>query len=187
MQAFSLRELELEAQRRLDPAVYDYFAGGADDEITVRSNEAAFAHIGLLPRVLRGAGAGETGDHNPGLPPIDARPDWPNCVPSARASRRRTRHRARGSRRGDDHDREHGFHSRDRRGGSGRAQCEKMARGTFGFRSTSSPTSASPNPSSDVLRRPVALLSLSQSTLQHSDGGNATCATASTICPRDVL
>jgi 4-hydroxymandelate oxidase len=56
MQKLSLRELELEAQRRLDPAVYDYFAGGADDEITVRSNETAFAHIGLLPRVLRGAG-----------------------------------------------------------------------------------------------------------------------------------
>ena len=57
MQTFSLRELEREAQRRLDPAVYDYFAGGADDEITARSNEAAFARIGLLPRVLRGAGA----------------------------------------------------------------------------------------------------------------------------------
>jgi 4-hydroxymandelate oxidase len=56
MQAFSLRELEREAQRQLDLAVYDYFAGGADDEITVRSNEAAFARVGLLPRVLRGAG-----------------------------------------------------------------------------------------------------------------------------------
>jgi 4-hydroxymandelate oxidase len=56
MQVFSLRDMEIEAQRRLDPAVYDYFAGGADDEFTVVSNEAAFAHIGLLPRVLRGAG-----------------------------------------------------------------------------------------------------------------------------------
>lgn len=61
MQTFSLRELEREAQRRLDPAVYDYFAGGADDEITARSNEAAFAHIGLLPRVLRGAGPAKLG------------------------------------------------------------------------------------------------------------------------------
>jgi 4-hydroxymandelate oxidase len=56
MPAFSLRELESEARRRLDPAVYDYFAGGADDEITLRSNVAAFARISLLPRVLRGAG-----------------------------------------------------------------------------------------------------------------------------------
>jgi 4-hydroxymandelate oxidase len=56
MQSFSLRDMEIEAQRRLDPAVYDYFAGGADDEFTVVSNETAFARIGLLPRVLRGAG-----------------------------------------------------------------------------------------------------------------------------------
>jgi 4-hydroxymandelate oxidase len=56
MLAFSLRDMELEARRRLDPAVYDYFAGGSDDEVTVRSNEAAFARIGLLPRVLRGSG-----------------------------------------------------------------------------------------------------------------------------------
>jgi len=56
MQAFSLRDLEREAQQRLDPALYDYFAGGADDEVTVGSNEAAFARIGVLPRVLRGPG-----------------------------------------------------------------------------------------------------------------------------------
>ena len=56
MPALSLRELERQAQRLLDPAVYDYFAGGADDEVTLGWNEAAFARIGLLPRVLRGAG-----------------------------------------------------------------------------------------------------------------------------------
>jgi 4-hydroxymandelate oxidase len=52
----SLRDLEAEAKRRLDPAVYDYFAGGADDEITARANEVAFSRIKLVPRVLRGAG-----------------------------------------------------------------------------------------------------------------------------------
>jgi 4-hydroxymandelate oxidase len=56
MQALSLRELEQQARERLDPAVYDFFAGGADDELTLRANEAAFARIGLVPRVLRGAG-----------------------------------------------------------------------------------------------------------------------------------
>ena len=56
MQALSLRELEQQARERLDPAVYDFFAGGADDELTLRANEAAFARIGLLPRVLRGSG-----------------------------------------------------------------------------------------------------------------------------------
>jgi 4-hydroxymandelate oxidase len=59
MRMLSLRELESEARRRLVPAVYDFIAGGADDEITVRANEAAFARIGLLPRVLRGKGKPE--------------------------------------------------------------------------------------------------------------------------------
>ena len=56
MRALSLRELERDARERLDPAVYDFFAGGADDEVTLRANEAAFERIGLIPRVLRGAG-----------------------------------------------------------------------------------------------------------------------------------
>lgn len=55
MHVLSLRELQCEAQRRLDPAVYDFFVGGADDEITLRANEAAFRRIGLVPRVLCGA------------------------------------------------------------------------------------------------------------------------------------
>ena len=54
MPVLSLRELQCEAQRRLDPAVYDFFAGGADDEITLRANEGAFRRIGLVPRVLCG-------------------------------------------------------------------------------------------------------------------------------------
>src|SRR5215467_4647762 len=54
MQKLLLRDFETEARRRLDPAVFDYFAGGADDEVTVRENESAFARIGLVPRALRG-------------------------------------------------------------------------------------------------------------------------------------
>src|SRR5215469_5551726 len=57
MLSLSLRELESEARRRLEPAVYDFFAGGADDEVTLRANEEAFARVGLVPRVLRGRGA----------------------------------------------------------------------------------------------------------------------------------
>lgn len=59
MDALSVREIERKARQRLDPAIYDYFAGGADDEITMRSNQAAFGKIKLLPRVLRGAGRAE--------------------------------------------------------------------------------------------------------------------------------
>ncbi|MFI7129929.1 alpha-hydroxy acid oxidase [Nonomuraea sp. NPDC050153] len=61
MERWSLREFEAEARARLDPAHYDYFAGGAGDEVTVRANEAAFARIGLLPRALRGAAKPQTG------------------------------------------------------------------------------------------------------------------------------
>src|SRR5215831_6347162 len=58
-QTLSLRELEFEARQRLDPAVYDFVAGGADDETTLRANETAFSRIGLLPRILRGKASPE--------------------------------------------------------------------------------------------------------------------------------
>ncbi|GAA0386903.1 alpha-hydroxy acid oxidase [Microbispora corallina] len=57
----TIREFEAAARDRLDPAHYDYFAGGAGEEITVRANEAAFARLALLPRVLRGAGSPRIG------------------------------------------------------------------------------------------------------------------------------
>jgi 4-hydroxymandelate oxidase len=56
MQAWSLCELEREAKKLLDPRVYDYFAGGADDELTLRENVTAYTRVALVPRVLRGAG-----------------------------------------------------------------------------------------------------------------------------------
>jgi 4-hydroxymandelate oxidase len=51
----NLREFEGAAQAVLDPVLYDYFAGGAQDEVTVRDNEAAYRRLTLVPRVLRGA------------------------------------------------------------------------------------------------------------------------------------
>ena len=45
--------LESRARQVLDRVVYEYFAGGADDESTLRDNEAAWRRIRLLPRVLR--------------------------------------------------------------------------------------------------------------------------------------
>ena len=51
-----LRDFEAEERRRLRPAVFDYIAGGSDDEVTLRENEAAFARLGLVPRVLRSTG-----------------------------------------------------------------------------------------------------------------------------------
>ncbi|GII04459.1 alpha-hydroxy acid oxidase [Planobispora takensis] len=57
----TLREFEAAARARLDPAHYDYFAGGAGDEVTLRANEAAFERLTLLPRVLRGGAKLRTG------------------------------------------------------------------------------------------------------------------------------
>ena len=54
-----LNGLQAEAARHLTPAVFDYFAGAADDEVTLAENEAAYRRIGLLPRVLCGAGPPE--------------------------------------------------------------------------------------------------------------------------------
>jgi 4-hydroxymandelate oxidase len=51
----TVREFEAVARRRLDPVYYDYVAGGARDEVTVRANEEGFERLSLLPRVLRGS------------------------------------------------------------------------------------------------------------------------------------
>jgi len=48
----NLREYEQLARERLPQMVYDYYAGGAGDEITVRENEQAWARVRLRPRVL---------------------------------------------------------------------------------------------------------------------------------------
>jgi len=48
----NLDEIEPLARERLSRPVYDYFAGGSDDEVTVRENREAFRRIRLVPRVL---------------------------------------------------------------------------------------------------------------------------------------
>jgi len=48
-----LAAIEQEARGRLDPAIYDYVAGGADGELTLADNLAAWARLRLRPRVLR--------------------------------------------------------------------------------------------------------------------------------------
>ncbi|HET7601275.1 MAG TPA: alpha-hydroxy acid oxidase [Gemmatimonadales bacterium] len=52
-----LDALEAEARERLPPMAYDFFAGGAHDEITLRENRRAFHRLALRPRVLRGVGS----------------------------------------------------------------------------------------------------------------------------------
>ncbi|WP_394825976.1 alpha-hydroxy acid oxidase [Pendulispora albinea] len=49
----SVKDMRREARRRLPRAVFDFFAGGADDEVTLRDNARAFQRWALLPRILR--------------------------------------------------------------------------------------------------------------------------------------
>src|SRR5882672_1486656 len=51
-QAISIEDLRRIAKRRLPRAVFDFFDGGAEDEVTMRGNRAAFERVRLLPRVL---------------------------------------------------------------------------------------------------------------------------------------
>ena len=48
----NLTEYEDAARSVLTPSVYDYYAGGAEDELTLRWNRASFGRFMLRPRVL---------------------------------------------------------------------------------------------------------------------------------------
>jgi len=52
IEATNLFELEMKARKLLPRTPYDYCAGGANDEITLRENRMAYERITLLPRVL---------------------------------------------------------------------------------------------------------------------------------------
>jgi 4-hydroxymandelate oxidase len=48
----NLDDFEEIARERLDPGMFDYYAGGADDEVTIRANREAFRRCFLKYRVL---------------------------------------------------------------------------------------------------------------------------------------
>jgi (S)-mandelate dehydrogenase len=50
--AVSIEDLRRLAQKRLPRAIFDFFDGGAEDEVTLRENRAAFERVRLLPKVL---------------------------------------------------------------------------------------------------------------------------------------
>ena len=50
--AVNIEDLRLLAKRRLPRAIFDFFDGGAEDEVTLRENRAAFERVRLLPKVL---------------------------------------------------------------------------------------------------------------------------------------
>ncbi|MGH8725823.1 MAG: alpha-hydroxy acid oxidase, partial [Burkholderiales bacterium] len=50
--AVNIEDLRRMAKRRLPRAIFDFFDGGAEDEVTLRENRAAFERVRLLPKVL---------------------------------------------------------------------------------------------------------------------------------------
>ena len=61
-----LADLHAKARAVLDPVHYDYYAGGAGEEVVLAENEAAFRRFALLPRVLRGSEYRDLGVSLPG-------------------------------------------------------------------------------------------------------------------------
>ena len=47
-------DFEAIAREQMTPSAYDYYAGGAEDEVTLSENREAFRRIALRPRVLAG-------------------------------------------------------------------------------------------------------------------------------------
>jgi (S)-mandelate dehydrogenase len=54
MKAFNIEELRLVAKRRLPRAIFDFIDGGAENELTLRENRAAFERVRLTRKVLVG-------------------------------------------------------------------------------------------------------------------------------------
>lgn len=52
MGPINLSDYERLAKERIEPEAWDYYAGGSEDEVTLRENRAAFERIQLRPRML---------------------------------------------------------------------------------------------------------------------------------------
>jgi isopentenyl diphosphate isomerase/L-lactate dehydrogenase-like FMN-dependent dehydrogenase len=51
--AINIDDLRFAARRRLPRMIFDFIDGGAEDEVTLRENRAAWERVRLLPRVVR--------------------------------------------------------------------------------------------------------------------------------------
>ncbi|MSQ19437.1 MAG: alpha-hydroxy-acid oxidizing protein [Betaproteobacteria bacterium] len=56
-QYYNIEDLRRGAEQRLPRAIFDFFDGGSEDEITLRDNRAAFHRWCLLPKVLQDVSA----------------------------------------------------------------------------------------------------------------------------------
>ena len=67
-EAVNIEDLRGLAKSRLPRAIFDFFDGGAEDEVTLRENRAAFERVRLLPKVLVDVAEVDTGTQVFGSP-----------------------------------------------------------------------------------------------------------------------
>lgn len=60
LRAAGVEDLREIARRKLPGGIFDYIDGGAEDEVTLRANRAAFEGYGFRPRVMRDVSAVDT-------------------------------------------------------------------------------------------------------------------------------
>ncbi len=83
MEPINVFEYELLAKERMNPVYWDFYAGGSDDEITMRANQADFARIRLRPRMLVDVTHCDTSTSVLGLPvpmPVLVAPTSMHCL-----------------------------------------------------------------------------------------------------------
>lgn len=68
MALVNLADYEAQAREAISGSILDYYDGGANDEITLRDNPAAFGRIPLYPRVFRGTDRRDTSTTVLGFP-----------------------------------------------------------------------------------------------------------------------
>jgi 4-hydroxymandelate oxidase len=83
MQPINVSDYEALAAARVDPIAWDYYRGGAEDEVSLRANRSAFERIRLRPRMLVDVSARELGTTVLGTPvsmPILVAPTAYHCM-----------------------------------------------------------------------------------------------------------
>ena len=83
MEPLNVFEYEVLARERMDPVYWDFYAGGSDEEVTLRANQADFARIHLRPRMLVDVTRCDTSTSVLGLPvpmPILVAPTSMHCL-----------------------------------------------------------------------------------------------------------
>jgi len=60
MELFNVNDFELAAKLKLEKSIYEYIAGGAGDEYTLKRNSEALEHLQLVPRILRSSDTVQT-------------------------------------------------------------------------------------------------------------------------------